>query len=153
MTVVLTLAGGYNLTWGILAVWFPEWTYRVGGMDEPPGKALVNVELWQCIGMIVGVWGVGYLIAARDPMRYWPVVLVGFLGKAFGPLGVLNGVLANRLSTAALWTNLFNDMIWILPFGLILLQAYRTARATATVAPPDGLTPAIQMAKPEESVP
>ena len=37
--------------------------------------------------MIVGVYGVGYWIAGDDPYRHWPIVLVGFLGKAFGPVG------------------------------------------------------------------
>ena len=39
------------------------------------------------MGMIVGVYGIGYLIAARDPRTHWPIVLVGLLGKVFGPIG------------------------------------------------------------------
>jgi small multidrug resistance pump len=42
-------------------------------------------DIWQCVGMIVGVYGVGYLIAAFDPLRHWPVILVGLLGKVLGP--------------------------------------------------------------------
>jgi hypothetical protein len=125
MTVVLTLAGGYNLTWGALSLFVPYWLYQMGGMADAPGKPLANVELWQCIGMMVGVWGVGYLVAARDPLRHWPIVLVGFLGKAFGFVGVANGVLMGKLAPTAFWTNLFNDVIWLIPFGLILYRAYR----------------------------
>ena len=55
---------------------------RVVGM-EPPNYP----ELWQCIGMIVGVYGIGYLAAAADPLGHWPITLVGFLGKMFGPIG------------------------------------------------------------------
>ncbi len=108
MTAVLTLAGGYNLTWGMLSLCAPDWSYRVGGLADEPGKALVNVEVWQCLGMVIGIWGVGYLIAARDPLRHWPVVLIGFLGKVFGTLGVVIGIALGRLSVNALWTNVFN---------------------------------------------
>lgn len=49
------------------------------------GIARVNYpEIWQCVGMIVGVivgvYGIGYLVAASDPRRHWPIVLVGLLG-------------------------------------------------------------------------
>jgi hypothetical protein len=125
MGVVLALAALYNVTWGTLVVFFPEPMYRLGGMGEPPGLPLHNTALWQCIGMIVGVYGVGYAIAARYPFRHWPIVLVGFLGKLFGPIGVLRSVHAGQLAAAAAWTNLFNDLVWLPPFGLILYRAYR----------------------------
>src|SRR5437660_12782253 len=111
MRTVLLLAAAYNLTWGTLAVLFPQATYSLGGMDTPPGAPLANPELWQCIGMVVGVYGVGYAAASRDPLRHWPVVLVGLLGKLFGVIGVLGGVLSGRLAAAALLTNFCNDVI------------------------------------------
>ena len=64
------------------------WCFRAVGI-EPPNYP----ELWQCIGMIVGVYGIGYLAASTDPVRHWPIVLVGFLGKIFGPIGYADGVL------------------------------------------------------------
>jgi small multidrug resistance pump len=75
--------------------------------------------------MIVGVYGIGYTIAARDPLRHWPIVLVGLLGKVFGPVGAVEGALAGRLPWSILWTNLTNDLIWVVPFGLILYRAWR----------------------------
>ena len=39
------------------------------------------------VGMIVGVYGIGYIIASARPLVHWPIILVGFLGKIFGPIG------------------------------------------------------------------
>jgi small multidrug resistance pump len=79
--------------------------------------------IWQCVGMIVGVYGIGYLAAARDPVRHWPIVLVGFLGKIFGPLGYVMGVLKGEVPAAFGVTLPTNDLVWWVPFALILLHA------------------------------
>lgn len=120
MAVVLVLAGVYNLLWGGFVVLFPLTPFRWAGM-EPPNYP----ELWQCIGMIVGVYGVGYLAAAFDPLRHWPIVLVGLLGKLCGPLGFLEAALAGRLPWVAGLTILTNDLIWWVPFAGILVAAWR----------------------------
>jgi hypothetical protein len=123
MAWVLWLAAAYNVAWGAWVVLFPGALFRWAGM-EPPNYP----ELWQCIGMIVGVYGVGYAIAARDPCRHWPIVLVGLLGKVFGPLGFLNAVVQGRLPWTFGAMLLANDLVWWVPFGLILYRA----RAGAT---------------------
>jgi hypothetical protein len=90
--------------------------------------------LWQCIGMMVGVFGVGYAIAATDPVRYWPLVLVGLLGKICGPIGFVIAALAGEFPWVAGWTILTNDVAWWLPFVLILRHAHRVS-AEAGAAP------------------
>jgi len=56
---VLLAAAAYNLLFGAFAVVFPMAWFEWGGMPAP------NLpSLWQCIGMIVGVYGIGYGIAA-----------------------------------------------------------------------------------------
>jgi hypothetical protein len=122
---VLAAAGAYNLAWGAVVVLSPSLFFRWAGA-APPNYP----EIWQCVGMIVGVYGVGYLIAARDPFRHWPVILVGFLGKLFGPVGfllTLGG--ASNYPRALGWVNVTNDLIWIAPFAAILAGAYRAERA------------------------
>ncbi len=138
MTIVLVLAGAYNLAWGTLVVCWPAWTFRLGGLEQEGHAASPRlwVHLWQCIGMIVGVYGVGYLIAARDPLRHWPIVLVGLLGKLFGPVGAMEGVWRGELPATMLWTNLTNDLIWWAPFALVLYRAYRAALERGGEAPP-----------------
>src|ERR1051325_7633130 len=105
MKPVLITAGIYNLLWGAFIVLFPLAPFRWFGM-EPPNYP----EIWQCVGMVVGVYGVGYAIAAFDPIKHYPIVLVGFLGKLFGPLGFLGAVLRGRLPWAFGWVNVTNDL-------------------------------------------
>lgn len=131
MRVVLRLAGVYNVLWGGLVVLFPLALFRALGLDTSPMGAPgnVTVPLWQCIGMIVGVYGVGYWIAAGDPYRHWPIILVGLLGKIFGPIGFVDAVLIRGIFPLSFgWTILTNDLIWWAPFGLILLGAWRHHR-------------------------
>ena len=119
MRIVLCVAGIYNLAWGAFVVLFPLLPFQWAGMDAPR-----YVEIWQCVGMIVGVYGVGYLIAATNPLRHWPIVLVGLLGKVLGPIGMANAIHAGKLPAVAALVCVFNDLIWWLPFALILWRAH-----------------------------
>lgn len=116
----LVAAGVYNLLWGAIVILFPNLLFDFAEM-EPPRYP----QLWQCIGMIVGVYGIGYLAAAADPCRHWPIVLVGLLGKIFGPIGFLMAIINNELPPAFGVTILTNDLLWWVPFSLILWHAAR----------------------------
>ena len=118
MTVVLRLAGVYNILFGIWAVGWPGEWFRISGMEQPQYPFL-----WQCIGMIVGVYGIGYLCASAAPLKHWPIVLVGFLGKVFGPLGFAFAAMQGDLPWGAGWMIIFNDLIWWIPFAMILWSA------------------------------
>lgn len=120
MKTVLRIAGIYNLAWGAMVVLFPLALFKWLG-TEPPNYP----SLWQCVGMIVGVYGIGYWIAASDPYRHWPIVLVGFLGKIFGPIGFISTATKGELPWSWGWTILTNDVIWWVPFALILYNAFR----------------------------
>jgi len=118
MKWTLLAAGIYNLAFGLFAIVFPHAMFKLIGMEIPRYP-----ELWQCIGMIVGVYGVGYAIAAFDPLRHWPIVFVGFLGKLFGPIGMAWAVSKGTLPIAFGIANVTNDLIWLIPFALILMHA------------------------------
>ena len=121
MKYVLLLAGVYNLAWGTLTIAAPEMFLSFLGLEPE----IVAIRFWQCIGMIVGVYGIGYLVAAGAPYRHWPITLVGLLGKVFGPIGFFGAVWAGDLPATMSWTILFNDLIWWVPFVLILWGAAR----------------------------
>ena len=117
MKVVLVAAGLYNIAFGIWAVCWPHLWFDWSGMDRSKYP-----ELWQSVGMIVGVYGIGYLIAATNPIRHWPIIFVGFLGKVFGPLGFAKAIYTGALPLSSAWITITNDLIWLVPFALILWQ-------------------------------
>lgn len=123
MRWTLRAAAAYNIAWGGFVVLLPGLPFQWAGM-EPPNYP----EIWQCLGMVVGVYGIGYAIAAQDPLRHWPIVLVGLLGKILGPLGMLWSLASGALPLAAGLVCITNDLIWWIPFSLILYHAYRSAK-------------------------
>jgi len=120
MSLVLLLAGLYNAIWGAFVILAPNKLFEWSDIANPNYP-----ELWQCIGMIVGVYGIGYLIASLNPLRYWPIVLVGLLGKVFGPIGFIYALYRGVFPPSFGWTILTNDLIWWLPFILILSAAFK----------------------------
>ena len=121
--VTLVVAGIYNLIWGAAILAFPLALFELCDIEPPRYPAI-----WQCVGMIVGVYGVGYVIAARDPNRHWPIVLVGLLGKILGPIGFVDAATSGALPWRWGVTLLSNDLAWWIPFGAILLEAWRAQR-------------------------
>lgn len=118
MSNVLKAAAIYNVLFALMTLVAPFWIFDLTKATRP------NLpELWQCIGMIVGVYGIGYWIAAYDPYRHWPVVLVGWLGKTFGPLGFAKALWEGVFPIQFGWIIVFNDLIWWWPFALILQRA------------------------------
>ncbi|WP_436714975.1 peroxiredoxin-like family protein [Roseiconus lacunae] len=123
---ILNAAATYNLVWGAWVVLRPGDFFDWFDLTPPAYPAI-----WQCVGMIVGVYGIGYAIAARNPLRHWPLVLVGFLGKALGPIGIAWNVLQGDLSPAWVWITVFNDLVWLFPFAAILFAAIDHANRPA----------------------
>jgi len=126
----LIAAGVYNLVWGAAVILAPGLVFDLFSMDPPRYPSI-----WQCVGMIVGVYGVGYLIAASDPRRHWPIVLVGLLGKLLGPIGFGVELAKGTFPLEFGLTIITNDLIWWIPFAMILWDASR--HNTAAAGDPD----------------
>ena len=114
-SLILKAAGIYNILWGAIVIFFPHLMFDLAGMER-----LNYPEIWQCVGMVVGVYGVGYWIAAQDPIKHFPIVLVGFLGKIFGPIGFIQALWSGRFTPIFGINIIFNDLIWWIPFFMIL---------------------------------
>ncbi len=117
----LQAAGVYNLVWGAVVVAAPNALFDLAGMQR-----MQYPEIWQCVGMVVGVYGVAYLLAARDHRTHWPIVLVGLLGKILGPIGFALAFARGTFSPVFAITILTNDLVWWIPFGMMLWDAARS---------------------------
>jgi len=116
----LFAAALYNVLWGSFVILFPNKVFLWTGLDIPNYP-----ELWQCIGMIVGVYGVGYFIAAHAPTLHWPIVFVGLLGKVLGPIGFIGSMAHDRFNLIFGGVTILNDLIWWIPFTYILRIAWK----------------------------
>ena len=85
--------------------------------------------LWQCLGMVVGVYGLLYAYAALRLDLARPLVAVGLLGKILGPIGWVVTVSAGEWPLRTFSLIVFNDLVWWLPFTLFLLEGTRPAFA------------------------
>ncbi len=131
----LLAAGVYNLAWGTATIFFPHLLFDWTGITR-----CNYPEIWQGVGMIVGVYGVGYLIAASDSRRHWPIVLVGLLGKTFGPIGFADALVRGVFPPLFGLTILTNDLIWWVPFVMILVDAAQHRTLASRIQPGSCLT-------------
>jgi hypothetical protein len=121
----LLAAGVYNLIWGAGVVLAPDAPLALFGVEPLVGTGRA---IWQCLGMVIGVYGIGYLAASIDPVRHWPIVLVGFLGKIFGPIGFVWCAARGEIDWRFGLTIPTNDLLWWIPFFLILRASWVSAR-------------------------
>ncbi len=120
MNITLKLAGIYNILWGAWVVLFPNQFFELVGM-EPINHPMV----WQGMGMVIGVYGLGYYWASYNPLIHWPIVAVGALGKLFGPIGFIFNYLQGNVAGSFIYTIIPNDLIWWIPFFIILKNVHQ----------------------------
>lgn len=97
----------YNLVWGCLNIFFPQWMFEVLGITYPTANAL-----WQVVGMFVLVYAPAYWWAARQPFQHRHIILIALIGKICGPVGFAWSALTGQLPLAFGWIILTNDLIW-----------------------------------------
>lgn len=129
----LVAAGVYNLAWGGFVILWPKGLVDLAGLE----MTSAGLAIWQCLGMVIGVYGIGYLAASLDPLKHWPITLVGLLGKIFGPIGFVWTASRGEIPWSFGWTILTNDLLWWAPFFLILKASWdRGSADDGSPAPP-----------------
>ena len=114
------VAGGFVVLW-------PAAPLSSGGL-EPPALP----EIWQCLGLLIALFGLGYGLAARQPRHHWPVVLVGLLAKILISAGFVWAASRGRLPWELGLPVLVLGPLWWIPFSLILRDAARSHRTEQT---------------------
>ena len=116
---VFLAAGIYNLAWGLYSALDPQWLFRFAKMPLQN-----HPEIFACMAMVVGLYGIVYLEVSRVPERGWLLAAVGLVGKILGPIGLANLIWTGQWPPATLVLCLTNDFIWWIPFGLYLYDAW-----------------------------
>lgn len=112
-------AGVYNCLWGLWSVVDPQWFFRFTGMHP-----INQPAIFACLGMVVGLYGILYFEVARVPERGWLIAAVGLTGKILGPIGMIWLIATGAWPRSAMVLCLTNDIIWWVPFGLYLHDAW-----------------------------
>jgi hypothetical protein len=121
---VFTAAGLYNIAWGGWSIVDPQWFFRFTGL------ALINQPaVFACLGMVVGLYGILYFEVARVPERGWLLAAVGLAGKILGPIGMVVLIWSGAWPVSAFVMCLTNDLVWWIPFGVYLRDAWPALRA------------------------
>ena len=123
MRWTLVLAGFYNIAMGSFLVAWPQLPFTSLGLES-----LRYPEVVQVLGLLLGSLGIGFLVAATDPLRHWPIVFVGLLWKVLFPIGMVQVIAAGRLPWHAGAICLVNDLLWWGPFLFILWRVVRRPR-------------------------
>jgi hypothetical protein len=116
---VFCAAGIYNIAWGLYSVADPQWLFRFSGLPLQN-----HPQIFACLGMVVGLYGILYLEVARVPERGWLLAAVGLLGKVLGPIGLAGLIWSGAWPTSTLILCITNDFIWWIPFSIYLHDAW-----------------------------
>ena len=124
-------AAMYNVAWGAAVIAFPVPLSRLAGLE-----VATVIPLVQVIGMMVGVYAIGYYLLAREPLRYAGLIWIALAGKTFGPAGFVYYAIAGTLPWKFGWTCVLNDIIWWPVFWSFALRyARRTTHQGTTLNP------------------
>ncbi|MHC4938479.1 MAG: alkyl hydroperoxide reductase [Planctomycetota bacterium] len=117
-------AGIYNIAFGLWAGLAPHAFFRLFEMDAPRYP-----QIWQCLGMVIGLYGILYWYAGTRLDRALPIIAIGLAGKVLGPLGFLHASLTSDWPARAFPLIVTNDLIWWLPFGAFVWAGLRGGRS------------------------
>ncbi len=124
MQITLLAAGIYNLIWGVLTILNPQRIF------ENLHLALPNyMIMWQGIALVEILFGLGYLLASKQPFKHWIIVLIGFILKLTIGISFLYLLWANRLPSSLFAHILANDLVWLLPFAGIIYFSFENAQS------------------------
>ncbi len=127
MRLALIAAGIYHI---LFAIWTNCWPYHgfdLIGLNRPN-----HPMLWRSLGLISGVLGLAFLIAAKDPVHNWLIVLFGLIKSIVATIVVGLAIFSGDLPPASILLLFINDLVWIVPFAYIL---YAAVRAHAGIPP------------------
>ena len=106
MRIVLVTGGIYHLL-------FAAWTFfcPMHALGLFKCEAVWQPILWQTFGIISAILGLGLVIAAKNPIQHWPIVLLGFIASIIAISLIGSAVFREELPATALLMLGVNDVI------------------------------------------
>jgi peroxiredoxin len=115
----LAAAGGYSLAVAAIAA------LQSGAIQTILGLGPVHPPaVWYALLGAIAIGGSALLIAALDPARYWPLILLLAIAKSGVFAGVLLLVWKGELASRTLALSAFNDLLWVAVLGAVLLAVH-----------------------------
>jgi hypothetical protein len=128
--VAFAFAAAWNVAFGLFAGLAPQAFFTLLRLEPPRYPAI-----WQCLGMVVGLYGVGYAYAARRLDRAPPFIAIGLAGKLLGPIGLVLTIRSGEWPLRTITLCFLNDLVWWTPFALFLLEGTRLRERLRDAAP------------------
>jgi hypothetical protein len=126
MRYLLVFAGCYNLLVGVNLTVFYHEMFKTLGLPKP--SLIMYVQL---VGILVALFGVGYLLVASNPLQNRNLMLLGFLSKLLGSILGTGYVLLGKMPPVFMVILIFSDIIYLPLFWIILRRIYRIAAERA----------------------
>lgn len=123
MHLLLKFAGGYNIVAGISMILFYHEGFRLLGIPKPEFSLPI-----QLVGLLVALFGVGYLMVERAPVENRNILLLGFLSKLLGPMMAVGYILQGDLPMSMIPVLFLADTIYLMPFWMIYRKASELSR-------------------------
>jgi hypothetical protein len=117
--ITFTLAGVYNICWGLFSSVYPNWLFVFAGIPR-----INYAEIFACLGMVIGLYGIIYLEVARRPEKGFLLAAVGLAGKVLGPIGLIFLIAKGQWPFSTIILCATNDFIWWIPFGIYLADSW-----------------------------
>lgn len=99
-----------------MATLFPQ-GFRLLGLPVP--EVALPIQL---AGVLVSVFGVGYLLVDKNPVENRNIMLLGLLSKSIGPLFAFFYIAVGTLPLVMIPILFFADLVYLIPFWMIWKQ-------------------------------
>lgn len=129
MRGLLLITGAYNVGWGVFIYAFPDTFYQWITQTDQLASGLITLQ-----GLGVLAFGIIYMLAALYPTRLWFLIGLGFLSKLVGAIGFYFIVMQQTITKKYIFHLLMNDLVWLIPLGIILVRVVRVRQAKQEVA-------------------
>ncbi len=126
MRTLLRLVAGFNICAGLFMLFDTHDCYIIIGMAKPD----LGFPL-QLVGILVSLFGWGYYLVARHPLRNRDILRLGFWSKALGSALGTWYVATGKLPPTFVLVYFFADIVYLPPFYLIQRRLDRMAQEQA----------------------